>query len=164
MTAPDPTRSLTSARANSFPWPPVLLAAVVASAVALGRWVALPWPGLDDMAAHTVGLGFGVAGIVLVIWSIIALRRAGTTVMPNGVSSALVTSGPYARFRNPIYLGEVLLLLFFAEWTQNIWFAVAALIFAVAITPLQIVPEERHLSATFGAPYDDYRSRSRRWI
>lgn len=151
-------------RANTFPWPPVLIVAAIGGAWALEYFVPLGWPGLDDMAARGIALGFGAGGIALVIWSIVTLRRAGTTVMPDGISKALVTNGPYARFRNPIYLGEVLLLLFFADWTKNIWFVAMALTFAVLVTVLQILPEERHLTAQFGAAYDAYRARTRRWI
>ena len=164
MTVPDPNSPSSAGRANSFPWPPVLLVAAIAGAWGLGRAVPLAWPGLDDTAARVIGIGFGVAGIVLVVWSIVTLRRAGTTVMPDGVSKVLVTNGPYARFRNPIYLGEVLLLLFFAEWSKNVWFVLAALAFVISVTRLQIVAEERHLSAQFGNAYDAYRARSRRWI
>lgn len=153
-----------SSRANTFPWPPVLLAAVISGAWGLGRIVPLSWPGVDDTAAHFIGSGFGLAGVALLILSILALRRAGTTVMPDGVSKVLVTDGPYAWFRNPIYLGEVLLLLFFAEWSKNIWFVVAGIMFAVLVTALQIIPEERHLAAQFGEAYDLYRARTRRWI
>jgi protein-S-isoprenylcysteine O-methyltransferase Ste14 len=168
MTGPEPDRTETSRagarRANTFPWPPVLLVACFAAAWALGRVAPVGWPGLDDVAAHAIGIGFGIGGSALILWSIVTLSRAGTTVMPNGVSTALVTSGPYTRFRNPIYLGEVLLLLFAAEITKNFWFALAALVFAILITGLQIIPEERHLSAQFGEAYDTYRARSRRWI
>ncbi len=152
------------ARANTFPWPPLLLGLAIAAACGFNRISPLAWPGLDDVPARIIAVGFGIIGIVLVVWSIIALQRAGTTVMPDGVSTVLVTSGPYARFRNPIYLGEVLLLLFFADWSKNFWFVVTALTFAVLVTALQIIPEERHLSAQFGDAYDAYRARSRRWI
>lgn len=153
-----------AARANSFPWPPVLYVAAIAAAFALDRAWPLPWPGTDDTAARVLGYSFGVASVVLVVWAIRELRRAGTTVMPDGVSTALVTAGPYGYFRNPIYLGEVLLLFCAAEIMKNIWFVVVAVFFAVLVTVLQILPEERHLRATFGDAYDAYRGRTRRWI
>lgn len=164
MTGTDKHSEPSAARANSFPWPPVLFFALIAAAWTLGIYLPLTWPGTGDLAARVIGLGFGIAGLVLVAWAIATLMRAKTTVMPNGVSTALVTTGPYTRFRNPIYLGEVLLLLGAAELTWNVWFVAAAAAFAVAVTVLQILPEERHLSAQFGAGYDAYRARSRRWI
>ncbi len=87
-----------------------------------------------------------------------------TTYLPHRASTPLVTTGPFARFRNPIYLGEALLLLYGAEITKSIWFVAAALLFGILVTVLQIIPEERHLEATFGDEYLDYKARSRRWI
>ena len=153
-----------AARANSFPWPPVLYVAAIAAAFAMDWALPIAWPGLDDVAARLLGYGFGIASVVLVVWAIISLHRANTTVMPDGVSEALVTTGPYKRFRNPIYLGEVLLLLCAAEIMKNVWFVAAAFAFAGLVTVLQILPEERHLKARFGDAYDAYRARSRRWI
>ena len=153
-----------AARANTFPWPPVLLIATGIAAWTLGRFVPVPWPGIEDMPAHIFGIGFGVIGLGLAAWSIQTLSRAGTTVMPHGTSTALVTRGPYARFRNPIYLADAMLLLCVAELSHNIWFVAAAALFAVLTTTMQILPEERHLSARFGTAYDAYKSRTRRWI
>lgn len=151
-------------RANSFPWPPVLFAAAVFGALALTRTVPLDWPGIDDWPARAVGLGFGIIGVMLIASAIIALRAASTTVMPHGTSSALVTAGPYGYFRNPIYLGEVLILLSLAEISKSLWFVAGAAAFAVLVTILQIIPEERHLEARFQDAYRAYKARSRRWI
>lgn len=164
MTGHNLENSDAASRANTFPWPPVLFVALTIAAWGMGRVAPFSWPGLDDTASHVIGLGFGIAGISLIAWSIATLMRAKTTVMPDGVSSVLVTNGPYMRFRNPIYLGEVLVLLGIADWSKNIWFVLAAVAFAVLVTWLQILAEERHLKARFGADYEDYFARSRRWI
>jgi protein-S-isoprenylcysteine O-methyltransferase Ste14 len=153
-----------ASRANTFPWPPVLLVAAVMGAWILGRAVPIGWPGLDDGPAHFIGIGFGVAGLGLAVWSIRTLTGAGTTVMPHGTSSALVTSGPYARFRNPIYVADVLILLGLAELTKNVWLVAGAALFVPLVTALQIIPEERHLAAKFGDAYEAYRAKTRRWI
>lgn len=124
----------------------------------------LPWPGINDSPAHWVGLGFGLAGVGLIVWAGWTLRKSGTTFLPAGAASVLVTDGPFARFRNPIYLGDALVLLGTAEITKSIWFVAAALIFGVLVTILQIIPEERHLERQFGDAYLDYKARTRRWI
>ena len=164
MSVTDEDQSAASGRANTFPWPPVLLAVSLVFAWLAGRLAPLSWPGVDDLAARVVGIGFGAAGIALIFWAIATLRRANTTVMPHKRSEHLVTSGPFARFRNPIYLGEVLLMLAIAELTKNVYFVIAALFFAISVTQLQILAEERHLSARFGDAYEAYRARARRWI
>jgi protein-S-isoprenylcysteine O-methyltransferase Ste14 len=159
-----PQSSRASDRANTFPWPPVLFVAALLAAWAMDQAIPITWPGVDDGAARIIGIGFGVAGVILVAWAISALIGGGTTVMPDKASTALITSGPFGYFRNPIYLGEVLILLGLAELTKNVWYIVAAAAFAVLVTILQIVPEERHLEARFGDSYRDYKRRTRRWI
>lgn len=151
-------------RANSFPWPPVLLVVAIVASAALSRVYPLAWPGVDDTPARLVGLGIGALGLALIIASVVALHRHQTTVLPDKAATALVTTGPYRFFRNPIYLGDVMMLFGLAEVTKNIWFVIAAGVFAVLVTPLQIVPEERHLEARFGNAYLDYKKRAKRWI
>jgi protein-S-isoprenylcysteine O-methyltransferase Ste14 len=157
-------QSDTTERPSRIPWPPILLFGVVGGALMLGRVEPLPWPGLDDWPARAVGLGLGVAGIALMIWSILTLRRHGTTVLPDVGATALVTSGPFRRFRNPIYLADCLILLGAAELTKNVWFVIGAIVFAVLVTLLAIMPEERHLERRFGGAYLDYKAKTRRWL
>ena len=158
------TQPNTSDRPTNIPWPPVLSMAVIAGAAPLSRVAPLQWPGLDDTAGHFVGLGLGALGIVLLAVSILTLRAAGTTVHPHAGASVLVTTGPYRRFRNPIYLADCLILFGIAELTKNLWFAIGAFVFGVLVTWLSILPEERYLERRFGRAYLDYKAKSRRWI
>ncbi len=150
--------------ATTVPWPPLLFVAAFATAWLLSILAPLPWPGLDDAPAHWIGLAFGIIGLLLIVSAFASLVTHRTTYLPNRASTKLVTTGPYWRFRNPIYLGEALLLLYAAEITKSIWFVGAALLFGFLVTALQIIPEERHLEATFGDEYLAYKARSRRWI
>jgi protein-S-isoprenylcysteine O-methyltransferase Ste14 len=151
-------------RPSAVAWPPMLFAAVLAIAIALGRLYPLPWPGLDDVMARAIGYGFGLAGIALTGWGIVALYRAGTNILPHRGADKLVTSGPFRIWRNPVYMGEVLILLGLAQATGNIWWAIVAPLFALGIFKLAILPEERHLEARFGDAYLAYMSRTRRWF
>lgn len=149
---------------SRVPWPPILLAATIACAIALDHAVALPWPGMDDFATRLIGRGLGLAGIALFGWSVWTLRRHGTTVLPDKAADVLVTDGPFRIRRNPIYLSNILVLLGVAELTKNIWFVILAAAYALLVTWLAIVPEERHLEARFGDDYRDYKARTRRLI
>ena len=151
-------------RASVVPWPPLLLAAAIAGALVLGRLYPLPWPGIDDLAARVIGYGLGLIGLMLIGWGAIALFRSGTTVAPHRQVGHLVTHGPFAFRRNPIYMGEVLMLLGLAQATGNIWMALMAPLFAAAVLVLAIRPEERHLEARFGDEYLAYKERTRRWF
>jgi protein-S-isoprenylcysteine O-methyltransferase Ste14 len=151
-------------RPSHIPWPPILLGAGVIASIALGYLAPLSWPGTNDFAARTGGVAIGAVGIALLVWAILTLRRHGTTVLPDVGATALVTDGPYRRFRNPIYLADAMILLGIAELTKNVWFVVAAAAFAALVTWLAILPEERHLERRFGKAYLDYKAKSRRWI
>jgi protein-S-isoprenylcysteine O-methyltransferase Ste14 len=119
---------------------------------------------MDDLASRMAGLGLGLAGILLMAWSIITLRRARTTVMPNEAASNLVTDGPFRFRRNPIYLADMLILLGIAELMRNIWLVLLTPVFGILVTWLAIIPEERHLEARFGDTYRAYKERTRRLI
>ncbi len=151
-------------RPNTIPWPPILFVTALGGAWLLSRFQPLPWPGISDTAARIVGYGFGMAGILLAAWALLTFIRAGTNIRPDRAADKLVTTGPFRRFRNPMYLSEVLILLGLAELTHNLWFVILAPVFALLVTWLAILPEERHLEARFGDIYRDYKSRSRRWI
>ncbi|HEX2843535.1 isoprenylcysteine carboxylmethyltransferase family protein [Hyphomicrobium sp.] len=133
-------------------------------ALALGYAAPLPWPGKNDLMAHLVGRGLGVLGIALLFWAGWTLHRHRTTFLPDKAATHLVTDGPYRFRRNPIYIADILILFGLAEITQNIWFVILAAPFALLVTWLAILPEERHLEDQFGDAYRDYKARTRRWI
>jgi protein-S-isoprenylcysteine O-methyltransferase Ste14 len=154
----------TTSRPSAIPWPPVLFVAALVLGWLAGRLYPLRWPGLDDLPARLIGYGLGVAGIALMAWGLVTLARAGTTMMPNKGADRLVTGGPFRYRRHPVYLGEVLILLGLAQVTLNIWLAILAPVFALAVYKLAIEREERHLEERFGQAYLDYKERTRAWF
>ena len=159
-----PAKTPEHARPSLIPWPPMLLIAAIVAAFILHRQYPLPWPGLNDIAARSIGIAIGIGGIILAVWAIWTLYRGNTTVLPHKGADNLVMTGPFARLRNPIYVADIMLLLGLAELTKNIWLVVGAACFAVLVTFLAILPEERHLEARFGDTYRDYKARTRRWL
>jgi protein-S-isoprenylcysteine O-methyltransferase Ste14 len=165
MPADEPNQSANTAdRPSAVPWPPIVLVAVIVAAIALNYLAPVSWPGLDDTPARLIGRGIGIIGIILLVWAIITLRQNDTTVLPDVGATNLVTSGPYWRYRNPIYLADAMILLGAAELTKNVWLVAAAAVFAALVTWLAILPEERHLERRSGQAYLDYKKKSRRWI
>lgn len=105
-------------------------------------------------------------GITLDLLGVVSFYRAKTTVNPlkPASTSTIVQTGIYRFSRNPMYLGMLLVLLGFALYLMH---PVAFLVlpaFVAYLTRYQIIPEERHLAARFGAEYTSYVSRVRRWI
>jgi protein-S-isoprenylcysteine O-methyltransferase Ste14 len=144
--------------------PPVvaLILAVVMKAVA-SVTPALQMPGVAKAAT---AVAIGSAGLLVELAAAVSLLRAGTTVDPIHPKSAsvLVVSGPYRFSRNPIYVGDLLLLLGWAAYLSNPLALAMTLLFVLYIDRFQIRPEERELSACFGARYGEYMSRVRRWL
>ena len=112
-----------------------------------------------------------VVGIVLIaLAGVLALSAIGlfvrrrTTIVPHRRSRALVTGGPYRHTRNPMYVGLTSAFLGTCLLTNVLWpvvFLALPLLYLHAIT---IPREEELLREAFGAEYDAYASRVRRWL
>jgi protein-S-isoprenylcysteine O-methyltransferase Ste14 len=142
--------------------PPLWVALVVAGGLVLERVVSLP--DFSGRATRVVAAGLLAAWLLLLVLSLRELRRSGTTVRPDRPASALVTSGPYAKTRNPLYLGLTLLQAAAGLWFGSLWVLLLIPVTVVLLTRFAILPEERYLEATFGEAYRQYRSRVRRWL
>jgi protein-S-isoprenylcysteine O-methyltransferase Ste14 len=152
-------------RPAAFPWPPVIYAAALAVAILLAVTVPLPWiSGTLGEFLFAVGVLLLAGGIAMIVLAIRALSRAGTTVSPMQPAVQLVTSGPYAISRNPIYLGNTVVMVGIALIAGSPWFIILGVAAAFATSLLTIRSEERHLELRFGRRYREYAKRVRRWI
>ncbi|MGH1422208.1 MAG: methyltransferase family protein [Hyphomonas sp.] len=112
------------------------------------------------------GYGLIAVGITLLAIALLAFARARTTVNPLSPEQAetLVTTGLYRFTRNPMYLAMALILFGGALTLGSIAALAAPAIFVVAMTILQIKPEERALESRFGKAFTVYRGQTRRWL
>ena len=92
-------------------------------------------------------------------------RQRGTTWEPWApeTSSALVTDGPNAVTRNPMYVGMTLVLVGSGLLSGRPWTALAAGGLMATLTP-QIEREETALAGLFGEEWAAYTRRVRRWV
>lgn len=102
-------------------------------------------------------------------YAIIAVRqfgRAETTVNPLSPekASSLVTDGIFAKSRNPMYVGLLMVLAAWTIWLQSLTNIGVAMLFIPVMNYFQIKPEERVLQELFGAEYEEYCRNVRRWI
>lgn len=152
-------------RPNTLPWPPILYICAAALAV-LAHWLLpLPWigPPMNELL-FAIGWVVVVAAIVMDIAAMRTMARAKTTIMPNRASERLVTSGPFSFTRNPIYLGNTMLMIGAGLITGIAWLVILAPVAAFATQKLAIEREEKHLEARFGKAFRDYAKKVRRWI
>jgi protein-S-isoprenylcysteine O-methyltransferase Ste14 len=123
--------------------------------------VALAIFGRPTRASAALGVPLALAGEALRCW---AVGYSGETTRADRVTApALVTAGPYAYVRNPLYLGNFVTALGFSlaftggfeGRSRALWAAFGlgtmAAVYA-AIVPL----EESYLRQTFGSDFDAY--------
>jgi hypothetical protein len=76
----------------------------------------------------------------------------------------LVTDGVFALARNPLYVGNILVLFgLFLIWNAPLLYAVAVPFTLVGYAGI-VAAEEAYLRSKFGAAYDDYCRTTNRWV
>ncbi|MCC7326777.1 MAG: isoprenylcysteine carboxylmethyltransferase family protein [Burkholderiales bacterium] len=107
-----------------------------------------------------------VAGLASMSAAVAAMAAAKTTINPllPSRASRLVTGGVFRLSRNPIYIGDVLVLAALCVWLGQPANAVWLALFVGFIDRFQIRPEEEALRTLFGAQYVAYCARVRRWL
>jgi protein-S-isoprenylcysteine O-methyltransferase Ste14 len=129
-------------------------------------WLLTRWDaGSQPAALRVLGVVVLVAGGALVLETTarFALQGRGTPA-PWAPPERFVERGSYRFVRSPMYLGVLLLVvgqaLLLGREILFAWAVAAWLIF----TAFLAFYEEPQLRGRFGATYDDYRRRVRRWV
>jgi protein-S-isoprenylcysteine O-methyltransferase Ste14 len=153
----EPTGETTTTwRWKNTPLPePHLLGILLSRALHLAR----PWrlPGSRRLYS---GVGWALlgAGVAISAW---AVRAASDVDLER--SSELVSRGPYARSRNPMYVGWSLLYLGVALITRNAWMVLSLPLVGGSLHR-EVLREEHALEGTFEEQYVRYRKQVRRYV
>ena len=107
----------------------------------------------------------------LVLWGYLQYRLIRTYRLQLGGGGpgmgtppeSIVTTGPYAWCRNPMYLGHIIFLFGLTLSLQSVLAALLTVATAVWFQ-LRVQRDEKGLSERFGQPYLDYTERVKRWI
>lgn len=145
----------------------VLPPAPYAAAIAGGWWLdqhVVPLSLHLGQVGQPLAILFIVAGLGLMLWTVGLFFLHRTTVNPYSAASRLCVSGPFRVSRNPIYLGDWLILLGCSLWFTTFWPLVFSPLVWAIVRYGVIRHEEEHLAARFGKEYLDYKSQVRRWI
>jgi protein-S-isoprenylcysteine O-methyltransferase Ste14 len=132
-------------------------------------WLPVPFlvvPLLAPGGITRTGVLVGVALIVLgEAWRLWGVATAGTVTRRRSRNvQKLVTHGPFALSRNPLYNGNCLLWMGFVALSGVWWFLpVAIVLFAVEYYYI-VAYEEGVLESIFGEEYLAYKRRTPRWI
>jgi protein-S-isoprenylcysteine O-methyltransferase Ste14 len=143
-------------RWNNVPLPEPHMVGILASGV---LHLVRPWrfPGSRQLYS---GAGWPLLGAGVAI-SASAVRTASDIDLER--PSALISSGPYAISRNPMYVGWTLLYLGGALITRNAWM-VASIPAVAGIIHRDVLREEHTLEQAFGEEYLRYRNLVRRYL
>jgi len=143
-------------------WPPVSVGVPLVIGLGLSSLTG------DDLDAGPPSV---TAGVILVAafvvwngWALALMARHRTALLPGGATTTILDRGPFRLTRNPLYIGLLALSAGLALLIGSAW--------ALALLPVEwallhwgaVLPEEHYLTEKFGAAYDDYRSRVRRWL
>ncbi|QLG87217.1 isoprenylcysteine carboxylmethyltransferase family protein [Chitinibacter bivalviorum] len=144
---------------------PMALVLIIAILQA-GLAAALPQLNVQLPLNGPIGLMLIMLGIAVVLAGGHAFRRAQTTFDPRQpkAASQLVQRGIYAYSRNPMYLGFLLVLIGWADWQANLAAFTLLPLFVGYLNRFQIAPEEQAMRELFGAEFDAYCAKVRRWL
>jgi protein-S-isoprenylcysteine O-methyltransferase Ste14 len=107
----------------------------------------------------------GLTGVFVQLWAIILFQKIGKgTPIPSLAPKQLVTAGPYKYVRNPINIGELMVLCALSLWFMSIALFAYALLAAVAFHLFIVSYEEPKHKKLFGERYIQYMHKVNRWI
>ena len=139
----------------------------------LASFVALAW---FQAGYATAGLSFGGSwsdllgglfvggGLLLMALALAEFRRWKTTPIPHHSPTSLIQSGIFSRTRNPIYLGDALILAGLILRFDAVLSLPLIPIFVWVIEKRFIVAEEDRMRRKFRMDYARYEQKVRRWV
>ncbi len=124
---------------------------------------------LDPLSPLALATALVVLLIMLAVagllhWSSVSMGRNWALVARTRGDASLVTSGPFAYVRNPIYVALGLFMIAMAiAYGHSRMLIIALPLYALA-TWMRVALEEKVLRAAFGAEYDAYAKRVKRYL
>lgn len=113
----------------------------------------------SDLISHLLGWPLLLVGIGVSFWAVIEAGK-----MDLSSPQKLVTRGPYAYSRNPMYVGWALICLGIACVVNSIWIMIIFPGAGVYHHFVDVRKEETFLEQRFGARYREYRKNVRRYL
>ncbi|HEX7343428.1 MAG TPA: isoprenylcysteine carboxylmethyltransferase family protein [bacterium] len=144
------------------PLGPVLGASLVVALIALALWVdrLLRLPKFPPSEISLIcSLPFLIFGVGVMLWSLLHFALAKGTPVPLNPPPKLVTSGPYAYVRNPMYAGAFIALIGVGVLLRSIALVLGFVpLLILLINWLLRVVEEPELEKRLGDDYLQYKN------
>ena len=140
-----------------------------AFALIIGAWVIdpmlLPWARIPlPEAARWAGAPIFGVGLVLLFWVHQTLGRNFSPYLRIREAHTLVTAGPYARVRHPMYTAFLLLVGGLALLSAHLLMVLTGFGILGAVLIIRTPREEAMLAEHFGERYEAYRARTGRLL
>ena len=132
--------------------------------IGLGLDYLWPLALLPDRGGYPVAFFLLAASGALIVWVLVAFRKARTSIDLRKPTTALVTTGPFRLSRNPAYVSLSLLYVSIGIGTGGVWTLGMIVPVLVAMHVTVILREERYLEGKFGEDYRRYKVSVRRWL
>jgi protein-S-isoprenylcysteine O-methyltransferase Ste14 len=143
-------------------WPPVAVGGPIGLGLLISRYVGDP--GTASPVTVAVGWLLVIAFTVWNGWALATIARRRTALLPGGATTSVIETGPFARSRNPLYVGLLVGAAGVALLAGSLWALFAVPLEWALLRWGAVLPEERYLAAKFGASYTEYAGRVRRWL
>jgi protein-S-isoprenylcysteine O-methyltransferase Ste14 len=146
---------------RNAPLPPGQIVGLVAGVI-LDRLVPVVLPG--PRAAHrVVGAVLGSSGLALTVWALRERGRQASGRFDLERPDSLVTTGPYALSRHPMYVGWWLIHLGTGLYRGSAWALISVPAATLAEHPA-VLAEERRLVEAFGSEAESYLATVPRYL
>jgi protein-S-isoprenylcysteine O-methyltransferase Ste14 len=149
-------------RAGAIGPPPLLYAGPLLVGLLLQR--VAPAPLLPPALGQPLGAALIGAASATHVWFVLTMQRAQTPIDVRKPTTRLITGGPFRYSRNPSYLAFAADYVGIALLANSRWPLVFLPVALAAIQKGVVEREERYLARKFGAAYQRYRARVRRWL
>jgi protein-S-isoprenylcysteine O-methyltransferase Ste14 len=143
-------------------WPPVAVGGPLVVGLLVSSLVG------DPLAASPVTAGLGWLLVAAFVawngWALVTIARHRTALLPGGATTILIDGGPFARSRNPLYVGLLAGSAGVGLVVDSAWALLALPLEWALLRWGAVLPEERYLATKFGTTYAAYTGRVRRWL
>jgi protein-S-isoprenylcysteine O-methyltransferase Ste14 len=113
----------------------------------------------SQWVSYILGVPLLITGILLAGWSVYEVRDIDIDR-----SDRLITTGPYALSRNPMYVAWSLIYLASVFLVNSIWLLVTFPLLLLYTHFFVILNEEKQLAVILGEQYLEYKSKVKRYF